>query len=80
MIVKDEAAWIEQCLSSVKDLVDEIIIVDTGCTDNTVELAKNFGRTAQNGNDIVAKYRVGCGVYSYRLLFKRKRQNRYQQT
>ncbi|GAG22268.1 unnamed protein product, partial [marine sediment metagenome] len=32
-----------QCLDSVKDLVDEIIVVDTGSTDRTVEIAKSFG-------------------------------------
>lgn len=35
MIVKNEAENISKCLDSVKDLFDEIIIVDTGSTDNT---------------------------------------------
>jgi glycosyltransferase involved in cell wall biosynthesis len=43
MIVKDEADWILQCIESVKDLVSEIIIVDTGSKDNTVELARGLG-------------------------------------
>lgn len=42
MIVKNEEKYIEQCLRSVSSLVDEIIIVDTGSTDNTIELAKQF--------------------------------------
>ncbi|SKC84204.1 glycosyltransferase family 2 protein [Maledivibacter halophilus] len=42
MIVKNEAKHLERCLSSVKDLVDEMIIVDTGSTDDTVEIAKSF--------------------------------------
>ncbi|MBI4441001.1 glycosyltransferase [Candidatus Woesearchaeota archaeon] len=40
MIIKNEEQFIEQCLLSVKGLVDEIIIVDTGSSDRTIELAK----------------------------------------
>lgn len=39
MIVKDEELVIGRCLDSVKDLVDEIIIVDTGSTDKTKDIA-----------------------------------------
>jgi glycosyltransferase involved in cell wall biosynthesis len=42
MIVKDEQEVIERCLSSISPVVDEIIIVDTGSTDNTVECCKRF--------------------------------------
>ena len=42
MIVKNEEAFLEQCLKSIKDYVDEIIIVDTGSTDRTVEIAGRF--------------------------------------
>lgn len=42
MITKNEEAFLEQCLDSVKDAVDEIIIVDTGSTDKTLEIAKKF--------------------------------------
>jgi tetratricopeptide (TPR) repeat protein len=42
MIVKNEEKNLEQCLNSVKSIVDEIIIVDTGSTDKTVEMAKSF--------------------------------------
>ena len=37
MIVKNEENNIENCLNSVKNLFDEIIIVDTGSTDRTKE-------------------------------------------
>ena len=43
MIVKNEEHFIENCLNSVKDVVDEMIIVDTGSTDRTVELAEGMG-------------------------------------
>lgn len=42
MIVKNEEEVLERCLESVKDLVDEINIVDTGSEDNTVKIAKKF--------------------------------------
>lgn len=42
MIVKNEEQVIARCLSSVQHLVDEIIIVDTGSTDNTKQIASQF--------------------------------------
>jgi glycosyltransferase involved in cell wall biosynthesis len=43
MIVKDEESCLARCLESVKGLVDEMIVVDTGSTDKTVEVAKSYG-------------------------------------
>ncbi len=43
MIVKNEEFLIDQCLKSVKSLVTEIIVVDTGSTDRTIEIAKKHG-------------------------------------
>jgi glycosyltransferase involved in cell wall biosynthesis len=43
MIVKNEEKVLERCLNSVKDAVDEMIIVDTGSTDKTIEIAQKFG-------------------------------------
>jgi glycosyltransferase involved in cell wall biosynthesis len=42
MIVKNEELVIGRCLESVKDLVDEIIIVDTGSTDKTKEIVSEY--------------------------------------
>src|SRR5690348_3827247 len=43
MIVKNEEKYLERCLKSVEGVVDEIIIVDTGSTDQTTEIAEKFG-------------------------------------
>lgn len=41
MIVKNEEKCLERCLKSIKD-IDEIIILDTGSSDNTIEIAKKY--------------------------------------
>lgn len=41
MIVKDEIAHLEACLDSVQELVDEIVIVDTGSTDGTWDVVQD---------------------------------------
>ncbi|WFR63988.1 glycosyltransferase family 2 protein [Paenibacillus amylolyticus] len=43
MIVKDEACSLQRCLNAVRDVVDEIIVVDTGSVDNTTEIARLHG-------------------------------------
>jgi tetratricopeptide (TPR) repeat protein len=43
MIVKNEAQNIGPCIRSVKAAIDEIIVVDTGSTDNTKEIARQLG-------------------------------------
>lgn len=69
MIVKNEEQFLPQCLESVKDCVDEIIVVDTGSGDRTIEIAKSYGATvierewrndfawARNESIAPAKYR-----------------------
>jgi glycosyltransferase involved in cell wall biosynthesis len=48
MIVKNEESNLGQCLLSVEPLVDEMIVVDTGSTDRTKEIAKAFGAKVYN--------------------------------
>jgi len=43
MIVRDEQENLGRCLESIKNFVDEIIIVDTGSVDRTVEIAEGYG-------------------------------------
>ncbi len=42
MIVKNEEEVLERCLDCVKDITDEIIIVDTGSSDDTKNIAKRY--------------------------------------
>ncbi|WP_338461496.1 glycosyltransferase [Synechococcus elongatus IITB7] len=43
MIVRDEAELLPRCLASVKDQVDELIVLDTGSRDRTPEIATEAG-------------------------------------
>ncbi len=42
MIVKNEEKHLPRCLDSVRELVNEIILVDTGSTDRTKEIARSY--------------------------------------
>lgn len=48
MIVKDEENFLPDCLASVQEMVGEIIIVDTGSTDRTIEFAHQFNCSVFN--------------------------------
>jgi len=45
MIVKDEADKLERCLDSALPLIDHVVLIDTGSTDNTADLAKAWAHT-----------------------------------
>ena len=42
LIVKNEAVLLQRCLESLHSFVDEIVIVDTGSDDNTVDIARKY--------------------------------------
>ena len=48
MIVKNEEKYLRECLESVRGIVDEIVLVDTGSTDNTINIAKEFHAKVYN--------------------------------
>jgi len=48
MIVKNEARCLARCLRSVQAIVDEIVVADTGSTDDTVKIAAQFGAKVVN--------------------------------
>jgi tetratricopeptide (TPR) repeat protein len=57
IIVKNEEIALPQCLNSVKDVVEEMVVLDTGSSDRTVEIARQFGAKVYHfvwGNDFSA--------------------------
>ncbi|SEQ39950.1 glycosyltransferase family 2 protein [Basfia succiniciproducens] len=51
MIVKNEAQDLAKCLDTVKDWVDEIVILDSGSTDETREIALSYGAKFYTNTD-----------------------------
>ena len=58
MIIKDEELVLDRCLKSIYDAVDEIIIVDTGSTDNSKIYAKTIQKI----------YMIIYGMMTFQLL------------
>lgn len=48
LITKNEEKYIKRCISSFSEVVDEIIVVDTGSEDKTIEIAQNLGAIVYN--------------------------------
>lgn len=43
LIVKNEEQFLARCLDSIRPLAHQIVVVDTGSTDRTIEIARSFG-------------------------------------
>jgi len=66
MIVKNEEEFLPNCLNSIRAAVDEIIVVDTGSADDTVNIARNFGAKVYHHpwNDSFCEVRNHCLNYA----------------
>ncbi len=63
MIVKNEEKVLQRCLDSLKDLYDELIIVDTGSSDGTKAVAQKYTAKVYDfpwGNDFSAARNFAC--------------------
>jgi len=43
LIVRNEERFLPQCLASIRNLAHQIVVVDTGSTDRTIEVAREYG-------------------------------------
>ena len=72
MIMKNEERFLEQCLQSVVDCVDEICILDTGSTDRSVEIAKKYGAKIaymEWPNDFAKARNASLEMATFRWIF-----------
>jgi len=64
MIVRDEQEMLPEALESARGVVDEIVVVDTGSTDRTVQIAQSFGARVYHhpwNNDFSAARNASIG-------------------
>src|SRR5262245_45615808 len=43
LIVRDESTVLDECLASIRGIVDEVVVVDTGSVDDSAEIAARYG-------------------------------------
>ena len=85
MIMKNEENVLGKCLSSLKDFnipTSNIIIVDTGSTDSSVEVAKSFGITPYDhkwNNDFSEARNIRCCLKFGRYCPKIRRNRKHAQ-
>jgi glycosyltransferase involved in cell wall biosynthesis len=73
MIVRDEERFLERCLASVGDAVDEIVVLDTGSKDRTMEIALGFGAIVHERewrNDFAWARNEAVKLAKYRWIFQ----------
>ena len=70
VLTKNEAMMIKDCLASIKDLADEIILVDSGSTDDTVKIARELGaKIISASGDYASLRNVGLKAASGEWIF-----------
>ena len=69
MIVKNEAAILSRCLDSVCDLMDEIIIVDTGSIDRTREIARQYTEKVYDFTFAFNPTYFSCGFWCFQYQY-----------
>jgi hypothetical protein len=73
VMVKNDAERLRRCLSSMQDYADEIVVLDTGSTDESVSVAKEFGARIQQiewPNDFAAALNVLLSMITTDWLFR----------
>src|SRR5690242_6151247 len=71
LIVKNEERFLEGCLETVAGIADEIVLVDTGSTDATCEIARAFSCRVLHhewDHDYAAARNVGIGAAQGRWI------------
>lgn len=71
LIVRNEQDTLERCLASVRDIVDEIVLVDTGSTDRTKEIAYRWTSKVidYEWNDHFAQREISPSPRPPRIIF-----------
>jgi glycosyltransferase involved in cell wall biosynthesis len=71
LITKNEEAWIGECIDHLKSIVSEFIVVDTGSTDRTMEIAREKGARVSKTpweNDFAKARNVSLGKATQRWI------------
>lgn len=63
LIAKDEEAWIGDCIENIKPICKEIIVVDTGSKDRTMEIAREKGLVSLKSNGKTTSRRLETPVW-----------------
>lgn len=48
VMTRDEAQKLDRCLASIKGFVDEVVVLDTGSKDDSIEVAKSHGARVES--------------------------------
>ena len=73
IITYNEAENIERCISSLKDVADEIIVVDSFSSDKTVEIAKSNGAIVFQNKFKGYSNQKKFGMYLMLLKFQKEK-------